>query len=152
MGNICRSPTAEVVMRAKLAAAGLADRVAVDSAGTSGWHVGGPADERAVATMRNVGYDGGAHAARQFEPAWFTDRDLVVAMDGKNLQALKWLAAPADLPKLVRLRSFDPASQGGDLDVPDPYYGGADGFDDVLAMVEAACDGLLSYVRTALSP
>jgi protein-tyrosine phosphatase len=150
MGNICRSPTAEFVMRARLADAGLADRVVVDSAGTAAWHVGKGADERSVATMAAHGYDGTAHVARQFDPGWFASRDLIVAMDNKNLQSLKWLAPAQKSPKLVRLRSFDPASRGGDLDVPDPYYGGPSGFDDVLAMVEAACVGLVAHVRAAL--
>jgi protein-tyrosine phosphatase len=150
MGNICRSPTAEVVMRARLRDAGLADQVAVDSAGTAGWHAGGPADERAQETLQAHGYDGAGHVARQFVATWFADRDLIVAMDNKNLQALRWIAPPDDAAKLVRLRSFDPASRGGDLDVPDPYYGGADGFVNVLRMVEAACDGLLEHVRAEL--
>ena len=150
MGNICRSPTAEVVMRERLRAAGLDDRVVVDSAGTGNWHAGGPADDRAVATLRAHGYDGSAHVARQFDPAWFDERDLIVAMDGKNLQALRWLAPSGQEDKIVRLRSFDPASRGGDLDVPDPYYDGPSGFDDVLAMVEAACDGLVSHLQREL--
>jgi protein-tyrosine phosphatase len=151
MGNICRSPTAEVVMRARLADAGLADLVTVDSAGTGGWHAGRGADDRAVATLQAHGYDGSGHVARQFDPAWLDDLDLVVAMDNKNLQSLRWLSPPEQVSKLIRLRSFDPASRGGDLDVPDPYYGGPGGFEAVLAMVEAACDGLLAYVRTHLS-
>jgi protein-tyrosine phosphatase len=151
MGNICRSPTAEVVMRARLVDAGLADRVVVDSAGTAAWHVGAAADERSLAAMTTHGYDGSAHVGRQFDAAWFADRDLVVAMDNKNMQSLRWMAPPDQVHKLVRLRSFDPAAQGGDLDVPDPYYGGVDGFDDVLAMVEAACDGLIEQVRAALA-
>jgi protein-tyrosine phosphatase len=151
MGNICRSPTAEVVMRARLADAGLADRVHVDSAGTAGFHAGGPADERAVETLVAHGYDPGAHVARQFDPAWMVDLDLVVALDNKNLQSLRWMAPRDQADKLVRLRSFDPDSRGGDLDVPDPYYGGAGGFDDVLVMVEAACDGLLDHVRDQLA-
>jgi protein-tyrosine phosphatase len=150
MGNICRSPTAEIVMRSRLIDAGLADRVSVDSAGTTSWHAGKGADARSLEALTAHGYDGVAHAARQFEPSWFADRDLVVAMDNKNMQSLKWMAPPEQLHKLVRLRSFDPASRGGDLDVPDPYYGGASGFADVLAMVEAACDGLIDHVRAAL--
>ncbi|HVT20925.1 MAG TPA: low molecular weight protein-tyrosine-phosphatase [Mycobacteriales bacterium] len=150
MGNICRSPIAEVVMRAKIADAGLADRVVVDSAGTGDWHAGGPADERTIATLRAHGYDGERHVARQFKPEWFDGIDLVVAMDGRNLQALRWLASDEQSGKIVRLRSFDPAARGGDLDVPDPYYGAADHFEEVLAMVEAGCDGLLAHVRATL--
>lgn len=134
-------------MRRRLRDAGLESRVEVDSAGTGNWHVGGAADERALETLRAHGYDGSTHVARQFDPDWFADRDLIVAMDNKNAQSLRWLARDGDEHKIVRLRSFDPASRGGDLDVPDPYYGGPAGFDDVLAMVEAACDGLLDYVQ-----
>ena len=90
--------------------------------------------------------------ARQFQKDWFADRDLVVAMDGKNVQSLRWLAPTYEVPKIVRLRSFDPASRGGDLDVPDPYYDRADGFERVLAMVEAGCNGLLAHVRSLLDP
>jgi protein-tyrosine phosphatase len=150
MGNICRSPIAEVVMRAKVAKSGLADRITVDSAGTGDWHAGGPADDRTIDTLRAHGYDGGSHIARQFKAAWFDDVDLVVAMDGKNLQSLRWLAGGDQVDKIVRLRSFDPASRGGDLDVPDPYYGGDDQFEAVLALVEAACDGLLDHVCSVL--
>lgn len=137
-------------MRSRLGAAGLADRVEVDSAGTGSWHVGKPADDRAVATLRARGYDGSAHVARQFDPTWFANRDLVVVMDGKNLQSLRWMAPSDQVHKLVRLRSFDPASQGGDLDVADPYYGTRQGFDDVLVQIEAACDGLLMHVKSVL--
>jgi protein-tyrosine phosphatase len=150
MGNICRSPTAAVVMRSVLADAGLAERVVVDSAGTGGWHAGGPADERAVEVMRAHGYNAGEHIARQFDAAWFTERDLIVAMDEDNLRALQRLAPPGAGSTLFLLRSFDPQSTPGDLDVPDPYYSGPGGFDHVLALVEAACDGLLDYVRTQL--
>jgi protein-tyrosine phosphatase len=152
MGNICRSPTAEVVMRERLREAGLADRVEVDSAGTGAWHVGHAADERAVQTMREHGYDGSAHVARQVDPAWFAERDLIAAMDRKNLQSLRWLApAGRDRDKVVLLRSFDPASRGGDLDVPDPYYDGPDGFENVLRLVEAACAGLVAHLVDELS-
>jgi protein-tyrosine phosphatase len=137
-------------MREKVRRAGLADRVIVDSAGTGNWHVGAGADERAVAALRDHGYDGGTHVARQFDPAWFAERDVIIAMDGKNLQSLRWQAAPDQASKVVRLRSFDPASRGGDLDVPDPYYEGPAGFESVLQLVEAACDGLLATVRAEL--
>jgi protein-tyrosine phosphatase len=138
-------------MRQRLREAGLAARVEVDSAGTGGWHVGGSADERALATLRDHGYDGDDHIARQFDPQWFAERDLIVAMDGKNLQSLRWLAPADQTDKVVRLRSFDPASRGGDLDVPDPYYDGPSGFEHVLSLVEAGCAGLLEHVRTALA-
>jgi protein-tyrosine phosphatase len=151
MGNICRSPIAEVVMRSMAEAAGLGEQILVDSAGTGDWHAGGPADPRTIQTLLAHGYDDGRHVARQFQTAWFADRDLVIAMDGKNLQSLKWLAPPDAVDKIIRLRSFDRASRGGDLDVPDPYYDRGDGFERVLAMVEAGCAGLLGHVRTLLT-
>jgi protein-tyrosine phosphatase len=151
MGNICRSPTAEVVMRSRLVEAGLTDRVVVDSAGTGGWHAGGSADSRALETLRDHGYDGNGHIARQFQLDWLSSRDLVLAMDSENLRLLREHATAAELPKIALLRSYDPASPPGDQDVPDPYYGGTDGFDRVLALIEAACDGLLDDVRSQLS-
>jgi protein-tyrosine phosphatase len=151
MGNICRSPTAESVMRAMLPDAGLADRVVVDSAGTGRWHVGGPAAKRAIDTLRAHGYDAEGHFARQFDASWFADLDLVVAMDTDNYRALQQLAPPGAGDKIVMLRSFDPASTSEDLDVPDPYYGGAGGFEHVLELVEAACAGLVDDLRARLA-
>ncbi len=147
MGNICRSPMAEVVLRDRLAAAGLADRVEVDSAGTGGWHVGDAADARALATLRGAGYDGSAHRARQFAAEWLASRDLVLALDTDNLAVLRRLAAEAGAPRAVTarlhlLREWDPQA-GGDLSVPDPYYGGDAGFREVLAVVERSVDGLV---------
>ncbi|HWB66437.1 MAG TPA: low molecular weight protein-tyrosine-phosphatase [Mycobacteriales bacterium] len=151
LGNICRSPTAEVVMRAKLRASGLADQVAVSSAGTGDWHVGSGVDARAAEALAAGGYDGfDDHSARQFDPAWFDDLDLVIALDRENLAALRRLT-PADQRDQVRLlRSFDPTAGPDDLEVPDPYYGGSGGFERVLGMVERACDGLVGYIREQL--
>jgi protein-tyrosine phosphatase len=148
MGNICRSPTAEGVMRRVLDDAGLAGRVHVESAGTGGWHAGEPPDERATlaARRRGIALEG---AARQVRPADFRDFDLLIAMDRSNLRELLAVAPDEDAAEKVRLlREFDPASSG-DLDVPDPYYGGARGFETVLDMVEAACRGLLDELRAA---
>jgi protein-tyrosine phosphatase len=150
MGNICRSPTAEVVMRSRLVDAGLSDRVVVDSAGTGGCHAGSSADTRALETLRDHGYDGDDHIARQFELDWFDTRDLVLAMDSENLRLLAAHAPPQHRSKLALLRSYDPASPPGDRDVPDPYYGRPDGFEHVLALIEAACDGLLAVVQERL--
>ncbi|MFC8517567.1 low molecular weight protein-tyrosine-phosphatase [Streptomyces sp. NPDC057257] len=145
-GNICRSPMAESVFRARVAEAGLDDRVEVDSAGTGGWHEGDGADPRTVSVLEANGYDG-THTARQFQPSWFARLDLVVALDTGHLKALRRLApAPEDAAKVQLLRSFDPVA-GDDLDVPDPYYGGMDGFEECLEMVEAASEGLLAAVR-----
>lgn len=145
-GNICRSPMAESVFRARVAEAGLDGLVEVDSAGTGGWHEGDPADPRTVSVLEEHGY-GGGHTARQFQPPWFTRLDLVIALDSGHFKALRRLApSPEDAAKVRLLRSYDPAA-GDDLDVPDPYYGGRDGFEECLKMVEAASTGLLSEVR-----
>ncbi|MER6672077.1 low molecular weight protein-tyrosine-phosphatase [Streptomyces sp. NPDC000983] len=145
-GNICRSPMAESVFRARVAEAGLDGLVDVDSAGTGGWHEGDPADPRTVSVLEEHGYDG-AHRARQFEASWFARLDLVVALDEGHLRALRRLApTEQDAEKVRLLRSYDPAA-GDDLDVPDPYYGGPEGFEECLAMVEAASVGLLDAVR-----
>ncbi|MEV8594436.1 low molecular weight protein-tyrosine-phosphatase [Streptomyces sp. NPDC052012] len=148
-GNICRSPMAESVFRTRVAEAGLEGLVEVDSAGTGGWHEGDGADPRAVAVLEENGYDSG-HTARQFDPSWFARLDLVIALDSGHLRALRRLApTERDADKVRLLRSYDPAA-GGDLDVPDPYYGDADGFDECLEMVEAASTGLLASVREQL--
>ncbi|MFF5518525.1 low molecular weight protein-tyrosine-phosphatase [Streptomyces coeruleorubidus] len=145
-GNICRSPMAEIVFRARVAEAGLDGLVEVDSAGTGGWHEGDGADPRTVAVLAENGY-ATAHTARQFHPSWFSRLDLVVALDAGHLRALRRLApTEQDAQKVRLLRSYDPAA-GDDLDVPDPYYGGAEGFEECLEMVEAASSGLLAAVR-----
>ena len=147
LGNICRSPTAEGVVRRRVLERGLAD-VSLDSAGTGGWHVGAPPDPRstAAAAARGVALEG---AARQLSPADFARFDLLLAMDAENERALRRLA-PGDAAraKVRRLREFDPVSAAaGDLDVPDPYYGGEGGFDHVLDLVEEASEGLLDDIR-----
>ncbi|HEY3688260.1 MAG TPA: low molecular weight protein-tyrosine-phosphatase [Streptosporangiaceae bacterium] len=147
LGNICRSPMAEVVLRAELDDAGLARSVVVDSAGTGGWHEGDPMDARARAALADRGYDGTRHRARKFDPAWFADRDLVLAMDDENLADLRELAPDAEAAARVRLfRAFDP-SAGDDPTVPDPYYGGDDGFAYVLDMIESAAKALVTSLE-----
>jgi protein-tyrosine phosphatase len=150
MGNICRSPMAEAVLRHQLDEAGLGGEVAVESAGTGSWHVGEGADRRAMRALREGGYDL-QHRARQFEPDWFNRYDLVIALDRMNLADLQEMAPDESTAKSLRLlRSYDPALEGAyedDLDVPDPYYGGGDGFARVLAMVESACRGLVDEIR-----
>ncbi len=146
MGNICRSPMAEVVLRSVLDERGI-DAV-VDSAGTGGWHVGEPMDERAAATLAEHGYDGSRHRARRFEPGWFEECDLVVAMDADNLRALRRIApSGADLRLF---RSFDPDAPEG-AEVPDPYYGGVEGFEEVLRMIEAAAEGLADHIADRIA-
>jgi protein-tyrosine phosphatase len=148
MGNICRSPTAEAVMRSLVREAGLADEIAIESAGIGDWHVGHPPDRRATAAaqQRGVTLEG---TARQVRRRDFEDFDLLLAMDGDNFRELRALAPGGEAAEKVRmLREFDPASAGApDLDVPDPYYGGAQGFETVLDQVEAACRGLLDTLR-----
>ncbi|MEU8385367.1 low molecular weight protein-tyrosine-phosphatase [Streptosporangium sp. NPDC048865] len=147
MGNICRSPMAEVVLRKALDDHGLGDLVTVDSAGTGGWHQGGPMDARAARTLSDHGYDGSAHRARQFLSDWYDRVDLVLAMDSHNLGALRRLAPEGADVRLFR--SFDPAAPEG-AEVPDPYYGEHEGFAEVLEMVEAASKGLAEHLATTL--
>ncbi|HEY3865353.1 MAG TPA: low molecular weight protein-tyrosine-phosphatase [Solirubrobacteraceae bacterium] len=149
LGNICRSPTAEGVMRSLVEQASLRDSIELDSAGTGSWHVGEPPDERATKTAhaRGIVLEG---AARQFREEDFEDFDLILAMDSSNLADLRRLAPDEPARSRVRLlREFDPASvELEDLDVPDPYYGGPSGFEDVLDVVQAACVGLLEEIRS----
>jgi len=146
LGNICRSPTAEGVMRSLLQREGLDVRVLVESAGTAGYHAGELPDRRAraAAKLRGVTLES---RARQFRAADFARLDYVLAMDAENERNLKRLAPDARARAKVRLlRSFDPASPPG-APVPDPYYGGDDGFEQVLDLCEAACKGLLAHLR-----
>lgn len=161
-GNICRSPIAEVVLRAQVGSAGLSELIEVDSAGTGDWHIGELADLRALQALATSGYDGAAHRARQFERDWFADRDLVIALDRGHARTLRSWAAPEERAKVRLLRGFDPVlavpgaghdtgvDPGPGLDVADPYYSGDEAFSEVLAQVEAACAGLLHHVRAEL--
>jgi protein-tyrosine phosphatase len=151
-GNICRSPTAEGVMRRLVADAGLDGAVEVESAGTGGWHAGEPPDARATAAAARRGI-ALAGAARRVTEADFEHFDLILAMDRENLGELRAIVpGQRARAKVGLLREFDPASAGGeDLDVPDPYYGGARGFETVLDLVAAACTGLLDDLRARAS-
>ncbi len=142
---------AEVVLRDRLDSAGLGDLVTVDSAGTGGWHIGRDADSRARQTLEEAGYDF-RHSARQFQPNWLDEADLVLAMDLANLTDLQNLAETYDreAEHITLFRSFDPAAPA-DAEVPDPYYGGTEGFLTVLAMVERAADGVVEHVTAQLS-
>ncbi|MFG2481641.1 low molecular weight protein-tyrosine-phosphatase [Streptomyces virginiae] len=149
-GNICRSPMAESVFRAHVAADGLAALVEVDSAGTGGWHEGDGADPRTVSVLEAAGYEQD-HRARQFRSSWFARLDLVIALDAGHLRDLRALAPTAqDAAKVRLLRSYDPAASAAETDVPDPYYGPLDGFEECLKLVEAASPGLLDAVRAAV--
>jgi protein-tyrosine phosphatase len=146
LGNICRSPTAEATMRALVREAGLAEEIEIESAGTGAWHVGSPPDRRAaaVARSRGIALEGSAREVRIED---FEDFDLLLAMDSSNARELRQLAPSEEARSKVRLlREFDPASPEG-ADVPDPYYGAAGGFEEVLDLVQAACRGLLEQIR-----
>ncbi|HEX2894356.1 MAG TPA: low molecular weight protein-tyrosine-phosphatase [Marmoricola sp.] len=152
LGNICRSPIAEVVTTAVLAESGLDDRVEVTSSGTGTWHVGEPMDERAAAVLSASGYDASRHRARHFDADWH-DHDLILVMDHTNLADVL-AEVPEDRHDRVRLfRSYDPEVRTSDPDqvpdVPDPYYGGPDGFDHVLAIVERTARRLVDELGLA---
>jgi protein-tyrosine phosphatase len=168
-GNICRSPMAEIVLRDRLEAAGLGDRVVVDSTGVSDEERGNPIDRRARTVLLEHGYAvDGTHRARQVRPDDLASRDLVLAMTAQHARALRRLVegrrGPGQRPgiqdladRLRMYRSFDPAAPhvepGGTesvLDIADPWYGGAQDFEDCLAEVEAAADGIVEHVRAAL--
>jgi low molecular weight protein-tyrosine phosphatase len=149
LGNICRSPTAEGVMRALVREAGLEQRIELDSAGTGGWHVGESPDARATeaAGRRGIALDG---AARKVRPRDFEEFDLILAMDHSNLRDLQRMAPDEQARQKVRLlREWGRAGSqsDGDLDVPDPYYGGPGGFDEVLDLVQASCASLLQQLQ-----
>jgi protein-tyrosine phosphatase len=147
LGNICRSPTAEGVMRAIVVDAGLDAAILVDSAGTAGWHQGDPPDRRATAEARRRGIDLSPLRGRQVTREDFDRFDLLIAMDNENAAALRAIAPDEARRSKVRLlREFDPAVLDGDLEVPDPYYDGPDGFVHVFDVVDAACRGLLSHL------
>jgi protein-tyrosine phosphatase len=146
-GNICRSPTAEGIMRALVEEAGLGDRITVESAGTSSEELGNPVDRRAVkeAAGRGITLE---HTAWQFRPKDFDHYDMVLVADTVNLKRMRRLARDEDdLAKLRLLRELDPDADPDDLDVPDPWYGGHEGFVHVYDLMEAACRALLEQLR-----
>lgn len=139
---------AQVVLTAKLLKTGLADRAQVRSCGTGNWHVGEEMDRRAATTLTASGYDASLHRAASFDGSWFETADVILAMDKANLRDIRRLAATdSQLERVLMFRSFDPdADAGGDIEVPDPWYGDRDGFADVLAMVERTTDVLVQKV------
>jgi low molecular weight protein-tyrosine phosphatase len=146
LGNICRSPTAEAVMRQLVAAEGLEDEISIASAGTGDWHVGNTRDRRsrAVGDARGIPLSG---TAQQFTAPDFARYDHVIAMDKSNRDELRRMAPnAAERDKVRLLRSYD-ASAPPDADVPDPYYGGPRGFEEVFDICERACKGMLAALR-----
>ncbi len=145
MGNICRSPTAEGVFRHLLEQQGMTEQVLTDSAGTHDYHIGAPPDLRAQAAAARRGYDLSMLRARQVTPADFERFDYVLAMDEANLGELLPLCPDASRDRLRLLLEF--AEDVERRDVPDPYYGGEQGFEDVLDLVENAARGLLAHIK-----
>ena len=154
LGNICRSPTAHGVLEHKLAMAGLSDVVEVDSAGTAAWHIGKEPDLRSQQAARKRNYDLSHLRARQAVAEDFLEFDYVLAMDNSNLENLKTIipsVAVKAMPKLfLEAYSTPSLKTQGLTEVPDPYYGGEDGFSAVLDMVEDACDSLISDIKSKL--
>ena len=148
LGNICRSAMAEVVLTRQLADAGLAERVQVVSGGTGDFHVGEPMDERAAAVLRAGGYDADRHRAQQVDRDWLEGCDLVLVMDTSNYAGVTGLGEAA---RVRMFRDFDPevSDPRQDRDVPDPYYGGPDGFVSLLAMVERTGAGIVADLAEA---
>lgn len=146
LGNICRSPTAEAVMRHLVTGAGLEHQILIESAGTGDWHIGHPRDKRsrAVGEARGIPLSG---VAQQFVPASFDRYTHVIAMDRSNRdELLKMARTPQDRAKVTLLRAFDPTAPK-DAEVPDPYYGGPQGFEEVFDICDRACRGLLEQLK-----
>ena len=155
LGNICRSPMAETVLRAEVAAAGLDGAVVVDSAGTGDWHVGGTMDPGARTALAGRGYDGSNHRARQFQPSWLARRDLILAMDARNLADLRRIARGSGVQGDDRILLFGEVgglTQAGGWDIPDPWGGGAEEFGHVLDLLGAAAPVIAARLARVLEP
>lgn len=149
-GNICRSPMAEAIFTRLVAEAGLGDLIQVTSAGTGEWHVGEQADQRTIAALTRRGLDIGDHRARRFEGDWFGRLDLIVAFDRGQERILRhWPGAQTDRSTVATLLSFASVRRERP-DVPDPYYGGDEMFDEVLGMIEEACTQLFRQIEPAI--
>ncbi|MCU1633421.1 MAG: protein tyrosine phosphatase [Micrococcaceae bacterium] len=153
-GNICRSPMAELMLTHAFGRAGMANDVVVDSAGTTGGEVGRPIDERAATKLTELGIESHLHRARQFEPGWYRERDLILALDLDHYRVLR-AGAPDDesRDRIHLLREFDPSTTDTDLEelgIYDPWYGDARDFDATWRMVDGAVEGVVRYVRHEL--
>ncbi|MEX5297933.1 low molecular weight protein-tyrosine-phosphatase [Kocuria sp. CPCC 205292] len=153
-GNICRSPMAELALRRAFEAAGLAERVRIDSAGVSDEELGNPVDPRAGELMRREGLDASRHEARAFDPVRFDDRDLVLALDVVHWRRLRELAPDEAAAAKVRLlREFDPGAEDlepEELGIYDPWYGGPEDFETTYGMIAAAVPGVVRAVAREL--
>ena len=152
MGNICRSPMAETVLRAALAAVGLDGVVTVDSAGTGDWHVSEPMNSGARAELARRGYDGSAHRARQFRPSWLAQRDLVLAMDAHNLADLRRMAGAHGGDRIRLFGEVGGLTEADGGEIPDPYGGTADEFGYVLDLLSSAAPVIASRLAELLEP
>jgi protein-tyrosine phosphatase len=153
-GNICRSPMAELMLARAFAQAGMTDDVVVDSAGTTDWEAGRPIDERAAAKLTELGIESHMHRARRFEPGWYRERNLILALDLDHYRELR-AAAPDDdaRDRIHLLREFDPSTTDTELEelgIYDPWYGDASDFEATWRMVDGAVDGVVRYVRSEL--
>ncbi|CAN5301212.1 low molecular weight protein-tyrosine-phosphatase [soil metagenome] len=153
LGNICRSPMAHVVLESRLQDAGLDDQVSVASSGTGGWHTGEAMDSRAAKVLSGHSYDPSRHVAEHFTTDWYAEHDLILAMDDSNYADIIDLAPTvAEQSKVRMFRDFDPKATAGDNEVPDPWYGGREGFARVLAMIERTTDGLIAQIPDLINP
>ena len=154
-GNICRSPMAERMLARALQEAGLGGRVSVDSAGTTGWELGRPIDQRAGQRLEQSGLSALDHRARKFEASWYDERDLILALDVDHYGWLRASAPDRETGEKIRmLRSFDPALESKDpLDqgIEDPWYGDHSDFESVWDQVQAAVPGIVQFVRAAIA-
>ncbi|MFZ3451888.1 low molecular weight protein-tyrosine-phosphatase [Arthrobacter sp. 7Tela_A1] len=156
-GNICRSPMAQFCLTRALRDAGLEEGVTVDSAGVSGWEAGRPMDPRTAAELQKNGFGEPAldsFRARAFEPEWYRDRNLILALDYGHFTHLQAEAPARDRGKIRMLRSFDPAAAGlppRQQGIEDPWYGDMSGFDSSYALIMAAVPGVVDFVRSALA-
>jgi protein-tyrosine phosphatase len=150
LGNICRSPLAQGVFEGLVENEGLQGQIIISSAGVGNWHIGNPPDSRMQQTAQKHGISLNSRA-RQFQDTDFEDIDLVLAMDHSNLNALQKMRPEVELKdKLFLFRSFDPNSNNN-LEVPDPYYGGDQGFEMVYQIVERTCPKILEYLKTKIA-
>jgi protein-tyrosine phosphatase len=153
LGNYCRSPMAETVLRGALEQAGLDRTVVVDSAGTGDWHVGQPMNRMAADALARCGYDGSAHRGRQLRRSWIAERDLFLAMDASNLADLRRMAGATDGDRIRlfgEVGGLSPETRGGEI--PDPYGGDADEYDYVLGLITAAAPAIVVRLIDLLEP
>ncbi len=149
LGNICRSPAAEIIFRAAVERVGLSNSFEIDSCGTGSWHVGQKPDHRMLAALERAGYAWGGHRARTFTRADFSRFDLIIPQDESNREDILALARnEADAARVRPMHDWFPEGSR-EQEVPDPYYGGASGFDAVISLLEQSCERLLAELAPA---